>query len=203
MYRITKQFAFCASHHLEGLPEGHKCGRDHGHNYVVEVELQSEELNDVGFVQDYGELDGVKALVATLDHRSLNNTLFGPWVEIVERGIPGRQRLGINPTAENLAKWFYDHLIEQYPLLAAVRISETPQTWAEYRPAKVPAEHAATWGQSSDEVTLTIDTTPITVTFEAGSIVITAPNDGDPAATVERLMNRLESLFGGKGGGLL
>lgn len=202
MYTITKQFEFVAGHHLEGLPEGHKCGRDHGHNYIVEVELQSEELNDVGFVQDYGELDGVKELVARLDHHNLNPQLF----EVIEKrnkfGPRTYGRNPINPTAENLAKWFYDHLIEDYPLLTAVRISETPKTWAEYRPAKVPAEHAATWVQSSDEMTLTVDTTPITVTFEAGSIVITAPNDGDPAATVDRLMNRLESLLK-QGGGML
>lgn len=86
-------------------------------------------------------------------------------------------------------EWFYDNLIEQYPLLTAVRISETPKTWAEYRPVQVKAaEHAATWGDQ-DEITLTVDTNPITVTFEAGAIVITAPNDGDPAATVDMLMN--------------
>lgn len=66
MYIITKQFEFSASHRIQGLPEGHKCGRDHGPNYVVEVELQREDLNHVGFVQDYGDLDGVKKLMQRL-----------------------------------------------------------------------------------------------------------------------------------------
>ena len=39
MFSISKQFHFCASHIIEGVPEGHPCGRLHGHNYVVELVL--------------------------------------------------------------------------------------------------------------------------------------------------------------------
>lgn len=51
MYRVNKQFHFSSSHKLEGLPREHECGYLHGHNYTVEVVLESEELDCFGFVR--------------------------------------------------------------------------------------------------------------------------------------------------------
>lgn len=117
--RITKKFEFSASHQLFGLDEGHQCARLHGHNYVVELELSADrtELTPTGFVRDYGELASFKSwLDRTLDHRHLNDLV------------------DTNPTAENLAVWLYERWSKQFPELTSVRISETPKTWAEYRP---------------------------------------------------------------------
>lgn len=115
MYKISKQFAFSASHILEGLPQEHPCSRLHGHNYVVTVHLKAGELNAVGFVKDYRELDGVKRYIdEMLDHRHLND-LFP-----------------FNPTAENLAKYLYDTFKKDIPELYAVEVSETPKTTAIY-----------------------------------------------------------------------
>lgn len=125
-YRISKRFEFSASHILHGLPEGHQCGRLHGHNYVVEVELEGD-TDPVGFVLDYGELAGFKRWIdATLDHRHLNDVMDE------------------NPTAEHLASWMASQLdrvilagLDGYRdrwHLAAVRVMETPKTVAEYRP---------------------------------------------------------------------
>ena len=118
MYRITKRFDFSASHQLDHLPPEHPCARLHGHNYQVEVEVQSCCLDDRGFCQlDYRELDGFKAWIdETLDHRHLNDVL------------------PIRPTAENLARHLYDIARQSSPYISAVRVSETPRTWAEYRP---------------------------------------------------------------------
>lgn len=119
MFTITKRFEFSASHVLAGLPEDHPCARLHGHNYAVEVELASSKLNDVGFVFDYRALAPFKTLLDDeLDHRHLNDV------------IPGQ------PSAELLAMWLYQeacHLLPGAPVVA-VRVSETPKTWAEYRP---------------------------------------------------------------------
>jgi 6-pyruvoyltetrahydropterin/6-carboxytetrahydropterin synthase len=118
MYRVSKRFHFSASHVLKGLPEGHPCGRVHGHNYVVEVVLESTALNDVGFVRDYGELKTVKDFIDTRwDHRHLNDDMRGT-----------------NPTAENMARRLFETFIHVWPELAAIKVSETPKTWAEYRP---------------------------------------------------------------------
>ncbi|GAB3832077.1 6-pyruvoyl tetrahydropterin synthase family protein [Dactylosporangium cerinum] len=56
MYTIGKRFGFSAAHHLPGLPDGHKCGRHHGHNFSVEVVLGADALVPPGFVRDFGEL---------------------------------------------------------------------------------------------------------------------------------------------------
>ena len=116
MFTITKQFHFSAAHSLEGLPTTHPCSRLHGHNYIVEVELQAAALDAVGFVRDYGELNKMKAHIdAHLDHKNLNDVL------------------DIQTSAENIAKHLFDVGRKYWPELTAVRVSETPKTWAEYR----------------------------------------------------------------------
>jgi 6-pyruvoyltetrahydropterin/6-carboxytetrahydropterin synthase len=121
-YTIAKQFSFSASHALTLVPEGHKCRRTHGHNYVVEVVCAADELDDRAMVVDYFELDPVQHFIdETIDHRHLNDV------------IPGE------PTAERLAGWLFESLRRELaPSVAdrvvAVRVYETPKTWAEYRP---------------------------------------------------------------------
>ncbi|WP_411034128.1 6-carboxytetrahydropterin synthase QueD [Shinella sp. BYT-45] len=122
MFRITKEFHFSASHQLKGLPDGHPCARLHGHNYVVEVELAAEALDENGFVRDYHELSVFKRyLDETFDHRHLNDVLGHDTV-----------------TAEWLARHLFDWCRERLPETSAVRVSETPKTWAEYRPGYRP-----------------------------------------------------------------
>ena len=117
MYTISKQFQFSASHLLDGLPVEHPCGRLHGHNYVVEIVLESQHLDHVGFVRDYKELGLFKDYIdTTLDHQHLNFVL------------------DFQPSAENLARHFFDWCRQRWPEVAAARVSETEKTWAEYRP---------------------------------------------------------------------
>lgn len=118
MYRIRKSFQFCASHQLQGLPDDHPCTRLHGHNYEVMVELTSASLNQTGFVRDYRELSALKEYIDnTLDHRHLNDVLGAD-----------------NTTAERIAKHLYDWCKVRWAEVSAVSVSETPKTWAEYRP---------------------------------------------------------------------
>lgn len=120
-YSICKDFAFSASHVLTGLPDGHQCGRLHGHNYTVRVELAGNHLLEVGFLFDYGDLKPfAKFIDDALDHRHLNDVMQS------------------NPTAENLAR----HLAKiarglldlPKDVTVAVGVSETPKTWAWWRP---------------------------------------------------------------------
>jgi 6-pyruvoyltetrahydropterin/6-carboxytetrahydropterin synthase len=116
-YVISKDFEFSASHRLDGLPVDHQCARMHGHNYAVRVELTGE-VDGVGFVMDYGELDHFRTwLRASVDHRHLNDVV------------------DFNPTAELLARWMIEELVGRIPLnsqvsLIRVGLSETPKTWA-------------------------------------------------------------------------
>jgi len=117
VFRISKEFHFSASHRLEHLSEDHQCARLHGHNYIVVVELAAETLNNDGFVRDYGELKVLKAYIdEKFDHRHLNDVLELP------------------TTAENLAKHFFEWCQSQWSETSSVRVSETPKTWAEFRP---------------------------------------------------------------------
>ena len=115
MYKISKQFAFSASHILEGLKDNHPCSRLHGHNYILTLHLKSEKLDEKGFVIDYRELDFVKEYIDNqLDHRHLNDILE------------------FNPTAENIARYLFEVFKKELPDLYAVEISETPKTSAIY-----------------------------------------------------------------------
>ena len=118
MFRITKEFHFSASHQLTRLPATHQCARLHGHNYIVVVELAASALDEFGFVRDYEELSILKRYIDdSFDHRHLNEVLGHDAV-----------------TAEYLAKHFYEWCKAKLPETTAVRVSETPKTWAEYRP---------------------------------------------------------------------
>ncbi|WP_420549122.1 6-pyruvoyl trahydropterin synthase family protein [Curvivirga sp.] len=118
MFCISKEFHFSASHQLFGLAEDHPCARLHGHNYIVKVELQAEDLNEVGFVRDYRELGPLKNYIDdNLDHRHLNDVLGDDLT-----------------TAESLARHLYNWCKSRWPEVSAVAVSETPKTWAEYRP---------------------------------------------------------------------
>lgn len=117
MYTIAKEYHFSASHQLHQLPDEHPCARLHGHNYVVEVELQSATLNQFGFVKDYRDLDELKVYIDdTFDHRHLNDVLGDD-----------------NVTAEQIAKHFYEWCKNRWPEVTAVRVRETPKSVAEYR----------------------------------------------------------------------
>jgi len=122
MFTIRKEFAFSASHQLKGLADNHPCSRNHGHNYVIVVELKSKELSDVGFILDYRQLDFVKKMIdEEFDHRFLNDVV------------------SFNPTAESLSEYFYyrikTHLVtsgKDESILSAVEVSETPKTNSRY-----------------------------------------------------------------------
>ena len=117
MYKITKEFSFCASHRLEGLPADHPCIKVHGHNYIVVVELQSAVLDKTGMVVDYRKLDLIKQYIDNhFDHNHLNDILE------------------VNPTAENIAKHIFDIFDKTYPQLISVMVKEDNTKSVRYSP---------------------------------------------------------------------
>lgn len=114
---ISKEFHFSSAHQLYGLPEVHPCSRLHGHNYILKVFLKGD-VNEIGFVQDYRELDIIKKYVdEVLDHRFLNDV------------FPLH-----NTTVENMTEIIYNLFKKEIPLLFAVEMSETPKTNCRYEP---------------------------------------------------------------------
>ncbi|MDX3098994.1 6-carboxytetrahydropterin synthase [Streptomyces sp. ME19-03-3] len=117
---IGKRFFFEAGHKLAGLPSEHKCARQHGHSYEVEVILSADSLEDPGFVTDFGDLAPFKNFLNTeLDHHNLHEILpFDPTSE----------RL-----AQFLASWFVQNLQpEIHGTLVAVLVRETRNSWARF-----------------------------------------------------------------------
>jgi 6-pyruvoyltetrahydropterin/6-carboxytetrahydropterin synthase len=75
-------------------------------------------LDDVGFVIDYRALDSMKKIIDdTFDHQHLNDVVM------------------YNPTAEHMARDFYEMFHEMVPEVCAVEVSETPKTSARYEPS--------------------------------------------------------------------
>jgi 6-pyruvoyltetrahydropterin/6-carboxytetrahydropterin synthase len=127
VYTVCVQAHYDSAHflvHYKG-----KCERLHGHRYVVEVAVQAAELNEAGIAFDFVDLKReLRELADHLDHELLNE-------------LPEFE--GIETSAENQARWFYEELRKRLPgelaegLLYA-RVWETPTQWAQYGPAGAP-----------------------------------------------------------------
>lgn len=141
MNTISKVFTFSASHQLTQLPADHPCARLHGHNYQVEFVLQGMP-DRRGFVRDYREMDALKCFIdEEIDHRHIA-ALTTLWTFVTFDDPIGRQNEQIHkvlerphhpPTAEHIARAFYEHAHRHgFKQVVAVRVSETPKTWATY-----------------------------------------------------------------------
>jgi len=122
MFEIAVEYTFAAGHALRGYKG--KCENVHGHNYKVQVIVGGEQLNSAGLLMDFVDLRGaIKGLVERLDHHFLND--LKPFDDL-------------NPSAENLAKYFFDELDPQVRerglRVQAVKVWETDTTSATYRP---------------------------------------------------------------------
>jgi 6-pyruvoyltetrahydropterin/6-carboxytetrahydropterin synthase len=92
MYEVTVEDSFAAGHYLRNYRG--KCENPHGHNYKVRVTLAGEQLDKAGLLLDFKDLrDVMRQVIDRLDHRMIND---------VEPCV------GLNPSAENLAKYFFD-----------------------------------------------------------------------------------------------
>ncbi|MBN2369966.1 MAG: 6-carboxytetrahydropterin synthase QueD [Vicinamibacteria bacterium] len=114
--RIFKAFRFEAAHYLPNLPEGHKCGRVHGHSFRVEIHVDGPVDKHAGWVIDYAEIKKLfKPILERLDHRCLNE-------------IGGLE----NPTSENIARWIWARLAPALPILTKIVVRESRDCGAVY-----------------------------------------------------------------------
>jgi len=124
MYEVSVEETFAAGHALRGYKG--KCENVHGHNYRVQVTLEGASLDPVGLLYDFVHLKQViQGVIKSLDHKFLNE--FPPFDEV-------------NPSAENIAHYFYDRTAEQLrqaangARLLRVTVWESDTTSATYRP---------------------------------------------------------------------
>ncbi|HEX9761382.1 MAG TPA: 6-carboxytetrahydropterin synthase QueD [Candidatus Acidoferrales bacterium] len=124
MFEVTVDESFAAGHALRGYKG--KCENVHGHNYKVRLTLVGESLDSIGLLYDFVHVKRVmKAVIESLDHKFLND--FPPFDSV-------------NPSAENIAKYFYEQAVRQLPAasngarISGVTVWETDVTAATYRP---------------------------------------------------------------------
>ena len=92
MFEVTVEKSFAAGHYLRNYKG--KCEKPHGHNYKIRVTLAGKELDKAGLLLDFKDLREVmRHVIDRLDHQMINE--LEPFIEL-------------NPSAENLAKYFYD-----------------------------------------------------------------------------------------------
>lgn len=94
----------------------------HGHNWKLEVEVVASELDQTGMAIDFKTIrKHAKAVAQRLDHQYLND------IEPFHR---------INPTAENIAAYFYSELSAQLNSpqvrISAITLWETDRACVKY-----------------------------------------------------------------------
>src|SRR6266576_957853 len=97
MFQVSVEETFSAGHALRGYRG--KCENVHGHNYRVRVTLEGPKLDSVGLLVAFTQHKQViREVMGTLDHQFMND------LEPFET---------TNPSAENVAKYFYDEVTRQ------------------------------------------------------------------------------------------
>ena len=132
---VTVKVYFEAAHRLHNPTQSEdwnrkvfgKCNNPHGHghNYVIEATVRGEPDPDSGYLIDMKDLKAVlsRTVVDDVDHRHLNIEV--PWLE------------SIIPTAENLARVFFERVAPELPddvELTAITVHETERNSATYTP---------------------------------------------------------------------
>lgn len=137
MYTLQTNANFDSAHFLKGY-EG-KCSNIHGHRWMVEVTVAAEALEEEGqirgMVVDFKTLkEDLNQMADVLDHslvieegslkETTQNALLEEGFRIVE--------LPFRPTAENLARYFFDGMEEKEYQVILVKVYETPNNCAAY-----------------------------------------------------------------------
>ena len=123
MFEVTVQAGFSSGHYLRDYKG--KCENPHGHNYRVLVTLIGETLDATGLLLDFKLLkDVLRPTVAYLDHQMIND--LEPFTKV-------------NPSAENLARYFYQETATQLTEMTHGRVRvkdctlyETDTSFARY-----------------------------------------------------------------------
>lgn len=126
MFEVSVLETFAAGHSLRNYKG--KCENIHGHNYRVEITFSGESLDEAGLLVDFVDIKRIlRQSIAYLDHQFINDM---PPFDV------------LNPSAENLAKYFHDEMHKgmnqagaKVPVrIQAVKVWETDTCTAVYRP---------------------------------------------------------------------
>ncbi|MGH9355608.1 MAG: 6-carboxytetrahydropterin synthase QueD, partial [Terriglobia bacterium] len=132
------EHSFSAGHALRHYKG--KCENVHGHNYRVRVTVAGENLDQAGLLVDFSDLKtDLRCIADCFDHQFLND------LEPFDK---------INPSAENLAKYFHDFIAARLQLrgiqLRSVTVWETDSSSATYFSAPGQETAGSAKGQVHD-----------------------------------------------------
>ena len=131
MYLVTKRIEFCYGHRL--LDYDGICKHPHGHNAIVEVDVRTDRLDARNMVADFSD---IKRIVKGWIDRELDHKMIlrhdDPLVAPLEGLGEPIYKLDSNPTVERIARLIFDKSREQGLEVLAVRVWETPSSFAEY-----------------------------------------------------------------------
>jgi len=135
---IWRSFRFEAAHQLPNVPDGHQCGRMHGHGFKVILHAnQSLRTGDMGIDFDY--LSAVwQPIHEELHYSCLND-------------IPGLE----NPTSEIQASWIWQRLKPTVSELSWVTVYETVSAGCHF-----DGEHYRIWKEDKFESALQLTNAP-------------------------------------------
>lgn len=119
-YTLRVLTDFASAHTLRGYPG--QCANLHGHNWKVEAEIEAAQLDELGMAVDFKVVKNVaREIAGRLDHQYLND------VEPFDR---------LNPTAENIAQWFFREMALQLDRpglrMSALTLWETERACVRY-----------------------------------------------------------------------
>lgn len=137
MYSLQAESTFDAAHFLAGHAD--KCRNLHGHRWLVRAEIVGERLQNQGaersmLVDFAGFKQALKQLADALDHKFIfeQGSLKPETVAALQSEGFMLFETPFRPTAEELARWFYQALAEQQLKPSRVWVYETPENCASY-----------------------------------------------------------------------
>lgn len=137
MYTLQTNASFDSAHFLKGY-QG-KCSNIHGHRWTIEVTVASDEVEADGQIRgmivDFKTLkNDLKDLADEFDHKFIieEGSLKEKTKEALLEEDFAIVGLPFRPTAENLAKYFYDRMEEKEYQVVLVKVYETPNNCAGY-----------------------------------------------------------------------
>lgn len=139
MYYLKVSEKFDAAHFLKGY-DG-KCKNIHGHSWKIEIEFCSHELKKTGsnrgMQEDFSVYKEILRQETNMfDHKLIfeKDTLKQSTLQALEREGFDIVEVDFRPTAENLAKYFYNKIRNISPnTLYLVTVYETENNCASYR----------------------------------------------------------------------
>jgi 6-pyruvoyltetrahydropterin/6-carboxytetrahydropterin synthase len=133
MFEVTRELRFCYGHRL--LEYDGKCRYLHGHNGRALITLASASLDPLGMVVDFSAIKRVVGgwIDSHLDHRMILHR-HDPLLPYLEAQGEPIFPVDANPTAETIARLIYDFAAAQGFPVIEVRLWETEDSCAVYRP---------------------------------------------------------------------